>query len=214
MTDDDQRATPRSSGGSEPMPTSPAPKIIRWSPVGHMLRDLIAEPDAEIDDLDPHELTRFSRFVGGLTRPLVMLDELADAAAAADTGDVHAQEWLAFLLRNVVVADAPTDLQEPTADACCEPCHESRPRDVSAGPAFDGGRAPDTDIDPTYAAIDETAATTLLLRVARLAVAGALGSDLGPGAAMDAVTSLALDASFAAALVDAHRQAGQPRLPT
>ena len=213
MTDDDQGATTRASGGSEPTSASTATKIVRWSPVGHMLRDLIAEPDAEVDDLDPHELTRFSRFVGGLTRPLVMLDELADAAAAADAGDVHAQESLAFLLRNAVIAAAPPDLQEPTADACCEPCHESRSDDVSRGirDAVDraiktSGRTvvtPDrregseAQADPSlHAAIDETAAAALLVRVARLAVAGALGSDLGPGAAMDAVTSLALDAWF------------------
>ena len=227
MTDDDQRATTRGSGGSETMSPSAAPKIIRWSPVGHMLRDLIAEPDAEVDDVDPHELTRFSRFVGGLTRPLVMLDELAGAAAAADEGDVHAQESLAFLLRNALVADAPTDLRETTPDACCEPCHESRSHDVSRGvldavdraiEASDGRGAfvttdrredPDAQADPAlYAAIDETAAAALLIRVARLAVAGALGSDLGPGAAMDVVMSLALDASFAAALVDAHHAGG------
>lgn len=195
----------------------PNSKIVRWSPVGHMLRDLIAEPGTEVDAIDPSELNRFARFVGGLTSPLVMLDDLAVAAVAADTGDVHAQQRLAFMLRTVVNAAALPEVSrfDPTSGGCCAPCHESRSVDMERGRVLTDADAlaADSDgyVDPSaYAAIDETAAAALLVRVARLAVAGALGSDLDPGTAMDAVMSVALGASFAAALVDAHRTGGGP----
>lgn len=211
-----KKASARPARGTDS--AEPPSRIVRWSPVGYMLCDLIAEPSAAVDDLDPAELGQFARLCGGLTSPLVMLDGLAAAAAAGDEGDVHAQQQLANILRTLVKAPARPESSrfEATIGGCCGPCHDSRSVDMERGRVLtdaDAATAATTDgyVDRSvYAAIDETAAAALLVRVARLAAARALGSDFDPGTAMDAVMSVVRGASFAAALVDAHRTGGAP----
>ncbi|MCR2784175.1 MULTISPECIES: hypothetical protein [unclassified Microbacterium] len=199
------------------MPRSSAPAIIRWSPVGRMLSDLIAGPDAEVDDVDPNELARFARFTGGVASPLILLEELATATADAEAGDAHAARRVSEILLHVTRTGMPPEQPEPIDGGCCAPCREQRSSDSRSGGASAEDRQPhlvdpdatDVDREPDPGdAIDAVAMSELLVGVATLAADGALGPRLDAGRAMDAVMSLATNAALAAALVDAHRTEG------
>ena len=154
------------------MPGSSA-AAVRWSVVGRTFADLACAGMVATDEaLDGLDVAHFARLLRGLTRPLVLLDELATAAQLATDGDVHAQRQLTELLAHVqqmIGGTTPPDLDD---DGCCDPCVADRPaarRGTADLPdiALDG----ETSGDPDHAALDQTALTQLLIDTAQLSMA-------------------------------------------
>lgn len=199
------------------MPVISDIRVVRWSRVGRMLRALLGDIDAEIDDVDPAERARFAHFVRGITAPLVLLEQLGDAAAAAADGDRHARRRLGDLLRHVIGVSQVINPAEAANDDCCDPCGGHRHGAAGRSEllrvpisASTEGDVPIEGVDePEHeGALDETAATELLGTVGQLSATGALGADLDPAHAMGAIVSLAIDAHLVSALVAAHRTGG------
>jgi hypothetical protein len=199
-------------------PVEPIGPVVRWRRTGAAVTALATT--AELGNA--RSWGRFVRLVDGLLAPLVMLDELANAATAATTGDVAARQafgealhaaarTLGFEYREGTDPGA-LDPTRDDDDCCCDPCHPGTVR--RSREAFtDAIELEPTDlsmVEPDGAAdgiLDEEALSTLLAVAAEVSLDGASAAP-SLAVALDTIVTLALDAGAAVAIVRGYEDGG------
>jgi hypothetical protein len=218
-------------------PFEPVGPVVQWRRVGVVLTDL-AESTAGSDTAWP----AFERLTAGLVEPLRILEELADLATPALSGDTHARGRFAARLRAAALAvGAAIDSNEPfgraipkpgQSDCCCGKSHpppgpeprrpvtyydgtEVKPKAAVRPAQGSNGAAMSGNAAESPAAasgVFNETALTSLLAAAAAAAMDGATANLSVEEATGTIALLALDAGLLARLVRGHDEAGRDGL--